>query len=122
MIDPVLHSTLDHVRSGRIKLIGTLGSQPAELTPGVPTFGQRVPGYDFFGVFGLSARAGTPTALLNLIRNDLAAVMRSPEVAERVRSIGHEAVISTPEEYNTYILAKMKKWAPVVQTIGAKLN
>ncbi|MEI7785768.1 MAG: tripartite tricarboxylate transporter substrate-binding protein [Betaproteobacteria bacterium] len=122
MIDPVLQSTLDHVKSGRIKLIGTLGSQPAELTPGAPAFGQVVRGYDFSGVFGLVARAGTAPALLQRIRNDIAAVMRTPEVAERVRAIGQEAVISTPEEYNAYILAEMKKWAPVVQATGAKLN
>lgn len=122
MIDPVLQSTLDHVKSGRIKLIGTLGSQPAELSPAVPAFGQVVRGYDFSGVFGLVARAGTAPVLLQRIRNDIAAVMRTPEVAERVRAIGQEAVISSPEEYNAYILAEMKKWAPVVLATGAKLN
>lgn len=122
MVDPVLQSTLEHVKSGKLKLIGTLGNQPAELTPNAPAFGQLVRGYDFSGVFGLVARAGTPPALVTRIRNDVAAVMRTPEVAERIRSIGQEAVISTPEEYNAYILAEMKKWAPVVQATGAKLN
>ena len=122
MIDPVLHSTLQHVQSGKLKLIGTLGSKSAELTPNTPAFGKLVPGYDFSGVFGLVARAGTPPALVRQIRNDFASVMQQPEVAERIRSIGQEAIVSTPDEYNAYILEEMKKWAPVVQATGAKLD
>lgn len=122
MIDPVLQSTLQHVQSGKLKLIGTLSSKSAELTPNTPAFGKLVPGYDFSGVFGLVARAGTPPALVRQIRNDFASVMQMPEVAERIRSIGQESIASSPEEYNAYILDEMKKWTPVVQATGAKLD
>jgi tripartite-type tricarboxylate transporter receptor subunit TctC len=122
MIDPVLQSTLQHVQSGKLKLIGTLSSRPSDLTPNTPAFGKLVSGYDFAGVFGLVARAGTPPSLVRQIRNDFASVMQLPEVAERIRSIGQESLASTPEEYNTYILDEMKKWAPVVQATGAKLD
>jgi tripartite-type tricarboxylate transporter receptor subunit TctC len=122
MIDPVLASTLEHVKNGKLKLIGTLGAQPAELTPNAPAFGTVVPGYDFSGVFGLVARGGTPAELVRRIRDDVAAVMALPEVAERVRTIGQEAVVSTPDEYNAYIVAETKKWEPVVKATGAKLD
>jgi tripartite-type tricarboxylate transporter receptor subunit TctC len=122
MIDPVLASTLEHVKSGKLKLIGTLGSKPAELTPNAPAFGAIVPGYDFSGVFGIVARGGTPPELVRKIRDDLVGVMALPEVAERVRTIGQEAVGSTPDEYNAYIVAETKKWEPVVKATGAKLD
>jgi len=122
MIDPVLLSTLEHVKSGKLKLIGTLGSKPSELTPGVPVFASAVPGYDFSGAFGLVARGGTPPQLVKRIRDEFVAVMKLPEVAERIRAIGQEAVGSTPEEYNAYIGAETKKWEPVVKATGAKLD
>jgi tripartite-type tricarboxylate transporter receptor subunit TctC len=122
MVDPVLQSTLEHVRSGKLKLIGTLGAQPAELTPNVPTFAGVVPGFDFTGVFGLVARAGTPAPLLRRIRDDFAAVMALPEVAERIRSIGQEPLATTPDEYNAYIRDEMRKWEPVVKATGARLD
>jgi Uncharacterized protein conserved in bacteria len=122
MVDPVLQSTLEHVKSGRLKLIGTLGATPAELTPGAPGFSGVVPGYDFSGVFGLVARGGTPPALVSRIRDDFAAVMKLPEVAERIRSIGQEPLATTPDEYNAYIRDEMKKWEPVVQATGARLE
>jgi tripartite-type tricarboxylate transporter receptor subunit TctC len=48
--------------------------------------------------------------------------MQMPEVAERIRSIGQESIASTPEEYNAYILAEIKKWAPVIQATGARID
>jgi tripartite-type tricarboxylate transporter receptor subunit TctC len=122
MIDPVLQSTLEQVKSGKLKLIATLGDKPSELTPNTPVMASAVPGYEFSGVFGLVARNGTPPALLRRIRDDFAAVMKLPEVAERIRAIGQEPVASTPEEYNAYILAEQKKWEPVVKATGARLD
>jgi tripartite-type tricarboxylate transporter receptor subunit TctC len=122
MVDPVLQSTVDHAKNGKLKLIALLGSQPSALTPGVPLMSTAVPGYDFSGAFGLVARAGTPPALLRRIRDDFAAVLKQPDVAARVRDIGQETIASTPEEYNAYILAEMRKWEPVVKATGAKLD
>lgn len=121
MIDPVTHTMLEHVKSGKVKLIGTLARRPSELTPQTPTFAEVVPGYDFAGAFGLVARAGTPPELLRFIRDEFAAVMKSPEVAERITTIGQEAILSTPEDYNAYIRNEGAKWAPVVKSTGATL-
>ena len=122
MIDPVLGTTLEHVKAGKLKLVGTMGAKPAELTPGVPLLAQAVPGYDFSGVFGLVARGGTPPALVRRVRDEFVAVMALPEVAERIRTIGQEAIASTPEDYDAYIRAEMKKWEPVVKATGAKIE
>jgi tripartite-type tricarboxylate transporter receptor subunit TctC len=122
LVDPVLQSTLQHVQSGRMKIIGTLGAFPAEATPGIPVAASAVPGYEFSGIFGLVINASTAPELVRRIRNDFAAVMNMPEVAERIRSIGQEAVASTPEEYNAYILEETRKWTPVVKATGAKLD
>lgn len=122
MIDPVLQSTVDHAQQGKLKIIATMGAQPSELTPGVPLMATAVPGYEFSGAFGLVARGGTPPELIRRIRDDFAAVLKLPDVAERVKAIGQESVGSTPEEYNAYIQAEMKKWEPVVKSTGAKLD
>lgn len=122
LIDTVSPSTLQQVQSGKLKIIATLGAVRADLTPGVPAVGATVKGYDFSGVFGLIARQGTPPALIQRIRNDVASVMALPEVAERIRSIGQEAIASTPEQYNAYILDETKKWAPIIKATGAKLD
>jgi len=121
MMDPISHALLEHVKSGKIKLIGTLGKRPSELAPGAPTFATAVPGYDFFGAFGLVVPSGTPPELVHFIRDEFATVMKLPDVAERISSIGQEALLSTPEDYNAYIRAEGAKWAPIVKATGATL-
>jgi tripartite-type tricarboxylate transporter receptor subunit TctC len=122
LVDPVLQSSVEHARLGKLKIIGTLGATPSALTPGASLPANAVPGYEFSGAFGLVTRAGTPPALVRRIRDDFAAVMQLPEVAARIRDIGQETIASTPEEYDSYILSEMKKWEPVVKATGAKLN
>lgn len=122
MIDPILESSLEQAKMGKLKLIATMGSVRSELTPNTPAIGEVVRGYDFTGVFGLIARNGTPPALLHRIRDDLVAVMKMPEVAERIRSIGQEPVGAQPEEYDAYLRAETKKWEPVVKSTGARLD
>lgn len=122
MIDPVLESTLGHVANGKLKLIGTTGAAPMHLTTGVPVFASAVPGYEFSSAFGLIARGGTPATLIRRIRDDFAEVMAMPDVSARIRAIGQEPIVSTPDEYNAYIAAETKKWEPIVKATGAKID
>lgn len=122
LVDPVLQANVEHARNGRLKIIGTLGATASPLVPEASLPAAVVPGYEFSGAFGLVARAGTPPALVRRIRDDFAAVMQLPAVAARIRDIGQEPIVSTPEEYDAYIRAEMKKWEPVVQATGASLN
>lgn len=122
MVDPVLFSTLDHAKDGRLKVIGTLGAERSYLTPDVPVFADAVPGYDFSGAFGLVTRAGTPPEVVRYIRDSFAEVLAMPEVAERVKTIGQYVLASTPEEYNEYIQTETAKWKPVVEATGASLD
>lgn len=121
-IDPILEGTLNQVKAGKLKLIGTMGAQRAALTPNVPTFAEVVPGYDFWGIFGLVAPGRTAPELVRHLRDEFVAVMQLPDVAERIRTIGQEAVGSTPEEYGALIRSEMKKWEPVVKATGATLE
>lgn len=121
MVDPVSQAMMEHVKNGKIKLIGLLGKRPTELAPGAASFATAVPGYDFSGAFGLVTRSGTPPEVIRFVREEFAAVMKMPEVAERIASIGQEALISTSEDYNAYIRSETQKWAPVVKSTGATL-
>ncbi|SEB14492.1 tripartite tricarboxylate transporter substrate binding protein [Variovorax sp. YR216] len=122
LADPLTQGAMEHVRNGRLKLIGTMGERPAALAPQASLMSQAVPGYEFSGAFGLVARGGTPPALVSRIRDDFAAVLGQSEVLARIRDIGQEPIGSTSGQYNAYILAEMAKWEPVIKSTGARLD
>jgi tripartite-type tricarboxylate transporter receptor subunit TctC len=47
-------------------------------------------------------------------------VYRLPEVQERMRTLGLDAQLSTPEQLATYQAAEIGKWSDVVRKSGAR--
>jgi tripartite-type tricarboxylate transporter receptor subunit TctC len=48
------------------------------------------------------------------------AVLRTPDVVERLSSQGAEPIGSTPQAFAAYIKAETAKWAKVIRESGAK--
>jgi tripartite-type tricarboxylate transporter receptor subunit TctC len=122
IIDPVLNSTLGLVKDGRLKIIGTMGTRRAGLTPDAPLISDAVPGFVFSSNFGLIAQGATPPEVLRRIHNDVVSIIRQPEVGARIRELGQEPFGSSMEQYNAYIRSEMKRWEPVVKATGAKID
>ena len=57
---------------------------------------------------------------LTELTGDIVAVLRMPDVAERLSSQGAEAIGSTPQEFASYIKTETAKWAKVIRESGAK--
>lgn len=122
LIDPLTASALDQARSGKLKLIGTMGAQHPEMAPDATLVNTAVPGFDFSGSFGLVTRAGTPPQTVRQVRDDIAAILQEPAMLSRIRDIGQEPIGSTPEQYQAYLVAETAKWKPIVAKTGAKLD
>ena len=65
-------------------------------------------------------RAGTPVAIVDKIHQDISAILRLPEIRERLIRDGANVVGSSPQEFSAYIEAEVAKWAKVVNQIGLK--
>jgi tripartite-type tricarboxylate transporter receptor subunit TctC len=116
-----LIQSLPHVRTGRLKLLGTGGATRVAILPDVPTIAEAgVPGYEAYNWWGIVAPAGTPAAVTKRLHGELAGIVASREVQKWFNSEGAEAVSKSPEEFRTWILAEMAKWGKVVREAGIK--
>jgi tripartite-type tricarboxylate transporter receptor subunit TctC len=68
------------------------------------------------------APAGVPRELIVRIGADIAQGVKSPELTQRMVSLGMEPVGSTPDEYNALIRSEIDKWQGVVKKAGIKLD
>lgn len=118
---PTIIGALSHVRSGRLRALATTGMKRAPAAPDLPTMMEAgVPGYEAANWFGTAVPAKTPPAIVAKLSQEIARVLRLPDVSERLLSQGMEPTSSTPEEFSTYIRSEMTKWAKVVKASGAK--
>jgi tripartite-type tricarboxylate transporter receptor subunit TctC len=116
-------SALPLMKSGRVKSVGILSKQRSELAPNIPTLAETgIPGYESIGWFALLGPAGMPEAIVSRINAETAAVMRLPEIRERLLNMALEPWVSTPEELTRFMKMEMAKWADVIKASGAKIE
>jgi tripartite-type tricarboxylate transporter receptor subunit TctC len=66
--------------------------------------------------------AGTPKPIVEKIQQDVAKVLKSPDVHERLVKLGIIPSGITPAEAEAFLRAEMTKWGDVVGTTGAKID
>ena len=106
-------------RANRIRILATSGTQRAPAVPEVPTFNELgVKNVEASGWFGFFAPARTPPATVELMNRHLNMALRSPDVVDKLRTVGMEPATSTPDEFAKRLAADYAKWGPVVKATG----
>jgi tripartite-type tricarboxylate transporter receptor subunit TctC len=110
---------LPHIRSGKLKALGTTGAKRSGVLPDVPTVAEAgVPGYEATNWWGILVPAGTPQAIVERLHRELGAVQASAETKRRFETEGAEAREMSPAEFGAFIAAETVKWARVVKEAG----
>jgi tripartite-type tricarboxylate transporter receptor subunit TctC len=81
-------SLLPHINSDKIKLIAVGTAQRISAAPDIPTVAETLPGFEFASWNGFSAPAGTPESIMETIRREIIAFVKTPEVSERLSKLG----------------------------------
>ena len=118
-----LPSTINFVRSGKVRAIAVTTPQRWPGAPEIPTVAEGgLPGYEVSGWFGLLAPAGTPPAVLATIQQALAEAVKQPDVNKQMLDLGAQPVANTPDAFAKLVQADVAKWREVVKTTGVKLD
>ena len=109
-------SSLPQVRAGRLRGLAVSGAKRLAVAPEIPTVAENgFPGFEVSGWYGILAPAGTPQAVIARLNGEIVAILRSPELKERLAADGSDAVGSTPQQFGEHLRAEIAKWARVVK-------
>ncbi len=117
-----LTSVLPHVRTGKLKALGTTGPKRTALAPEVPAIAETVAGYQSAIWNGLIVPGATPRTIITRLNQVVVQQLKSPELRERFATLGAEILTSTPEEFDAFIRAEMVKWEKVIKASGMRVN
>jgi tripartite-type tricarboxylate transporter receptor subunit TctC len=109
-----MSTTLPLVRDGRIKALAIGGAQRSPAMPDTPTIAETIPGFESTSWQGYFVPAGTPREILLRLQAEAVKVLKLPDVIERLRTGGNEAVGSTPEEFEARFKADIAKFAKII--------
>ena len=115
-------SALPMAKEGKIRALAQTTATRSSAAPDVPTVAETVPGFEATTWFAMFAPAGTPKDIVAKLNAEMQRVYKLPDVAEKMKTLGLEPWISTPEELARYQASEITKWAKVVKDSGAKAD
>jgi len=115
---PSLIQVVPHIKSGRLKALGTSGTKRSPILPDVPAIAETLPGYESQNWWGLLVPAQTPAAVVDRLYTATSDVLQSKETAKRMETEGAEAVRMTPPEFGRFISVELAKWGKVARDVG----
>lgn len=116
-----LATTLQHVRSGKLRAIAVTSPQRARALPDVPTVAESgYPGFEVETWFGLIAPAATPPAIVAQLAQAWAAGARSAEAQSAFDAISGNLRTTTPQQFAAFIRSENQRWGELIRRLGIK--
>ena len=111
-------------RSGAIRILAFTSEKPLAAAPDVPTaVSAGFPGIANASSYGIVAPAGTPKPIIDKVAQASRALLSTKEYQQLMIDMGFEATPELdPEDFRRVLAADVALWAPVVKSLGLKLD
>lgn len=110
------------VKAGTVKAIAHTGHGRLATLPDLPPVADTLPGYECYEWNGVFAPAGTPPEVIAVLNEGLNAVIKDPEIAQRLSDLNAQTRPNTPAEFGAFVAAETEKWDKVVREGDIKVE
>ena len=118
-----LPSALPFINANKLKVLAVTGKDRSPVLKSVPTLAESgFPGFDMVSWQALVAPAGTPRAVVDRLNAEVAKVLKTPEMKEKMTGLGTDVVANSPEQFAQYLREETAKWSKIVKDAGIKLE
>ena len=108
-------STIEYIRSGKLRPLAVTTAQRIDLLPDVPSIGEFVSGYESAGWVGLTAPANTPPEIVAILNKQVNAALADPTFKAKMIDLGEAPFANTTAGFGGFIAEYTDKWAKVIR-------
>ena len=111
------------INAGKLKGIAMASEKQIAVTPDVPTFAEG--GFTNFTAaswVGFFVPAKTPPDAIAKLHDAIDAIVKEPDIQQRLASLGFDPVTGTQGEAQAMFNAEVAKWGKMVTTLGLSVN
>jgi tripartite-type tricarboxylate transporter receptor subunit TctC len=118
-----LPTSLELVKSGKLRAIALSAPKRVEALPDVPTFGELgLDEINWMGFFGLVAPKATPPAIVKRLNEALKRVLAMPEVRDKLAAQQAFVVGNSPDEFHAMIVREVARMRRATAAAKIELN
>jgi tripartite-type tricarboxylate transporter receptor subunit TctC len=120
---PGLAAALPHLRSGRMRALAVTGPKRSPQLKDVPTMEEvGFKGFDAMQWYGCVGPAGMPADIVKRLNETLVAVLKAPDLAEKLAGEAVEPWPMTPEQFGTYMRNDIARWTTLAKARKIQLD
>jgi len=117
---PVLFSSVagmaPHVESGKIRMLAVTTKSRYGMLPSIPTVAETVsPDFDARAWYALAAPKRLPAPILAKLNEATLALLKRPDIADKIRGQGAEVWGTTPAEAQAFLAGEVARWTKVIR-------
>lgn len=115
-----LGTSLQHVRSGRLKALAVCGEQRFPGLPDVPAMNEIYPGFVSIAWFGIVAPPRTSPAIADKLSTAILEALKTPGVRERLARLSAEPIGLGPAEMREFMKRDAARWRAAIRAAGVR--
>ncbi|CAN5573615.1 tripartite tricarboxylate transporter substrate binding protein BugE [soil metagenome] len=120
---PGLAAALPHLRSGRMRALAVTGKARSPQLKDVPTMDELgFKGFDAMQWYGSVGPAGIPADIVKRLNDTQVAVLKQPDMAEKLASEAVEPWPMSPQEFGQYIKSEVARWTALAKARNIHLD
>ena len=116
-----------HIQSGKLRALAVTSSRRlTDALTDVPTVAESgwpgTQGFEVVSWQALFAPAGTPKPIVDRLHAEILKIIQSAEMQERIKGLGMQPSVLTPEQILSFQRAEIDKWAQVIKAANIKID
>lgn len=120
---PGLAAAMPHIRSGRVRPLAVTGLARHPQVKELPTLDEAgFKGFDAMQWYGVVGPAGMPPAVVKQLNETLAAVLKAPDLREKLAIEAVEPQPMSAEEFGQYMRADIARWTKLARERQIELD
>ena len=114
---------IPYVKAGRFRALAVSGDKRSPALSDVPTFAEAgVTDFQIRTWAGIIGPAGLPKEIVARLSGEIARILRTPEVRDKLETQGLEVLISTPEQFTALMKSDTVRFSGVIKSANIKLD
>lgn len=114
-----LPSALPVIKEGKLRALGVTSLKRSASAPDIPTLAEQgLNGFQADSWFAIFVPATTPKDVIAKLNTELNRIFTLPDVQAKLKTLGLDPVLGTPDALASFQKAEIAKWAKVVKDSG----